>query len=195
MKAPANNLANATDNVVEGLTGNAAFDDPPVEPADLAALNAAMRTAITAADAGGRMQQVAKLNAIKAVRGALRKLASYVEIAADNDLEILLSSGFVEVRTNLAQSPLVQPVILKILNLATTQLLIRLQRVYNAKSFQVQTSLASAGPWVEQGISTQARRIVISDLTPGTVYFVRVRGVGGSTKYSEWSVPVSLMVT
>jgi len=39
------------------------------------------------------------------------------------------------------------------------------------------------------------RRIVLLGLTPGTIYFVRVRAIGGSTGYSEWSVPVSLMCT
>jgi hypothetical protein len=36
---------------------------------------------------------------------------------------------------------------------------------------------------------------VLPDLMPGTIYFVRVRAIGGSTGYSEWSVPVSLMAT
>lgn len=34
-----------------------------------------------------------------------------------------------------------------------------------------------------------------SGLIPGTVYGVRVRGVGGSTQYGPWSATVSLMCT
>jgi hypothetical protein len=64
--------------------------------------------------------------------------ANYVEIQSDNDLETLLSSGFDVVSTNRAQAPLDQLVILEISNLATTQLLIRLQFILNAKSYQVQ---------------------------------------------------------
>jgi Fibronectin type III domain len=92
-------------------------------------------------------------------------------------------------------APLNQPVILDIENLASTQLLIRLQSILNAKSYQVQTAPAANGPWAGAGIYTQARRIVLPGLTPGTIYFVRVRAIGGSTGYSEWSMPVSLMCT
>jgi hypothetical protein len=40
-----------------------------------------------------------------------------------------------------------------------------------------------------------ARRIVLAPVTPGVVYTVHFRAVGGSTKYSEWSDPVSHIAT
>jgi hypothetical protein len=195
MKAPANDLANTTDDVVDGLTGNPAFPTPPMLAADLTALNTALRAAITAADAGGPQQTAAKSKAYAAVTDALRKDANYVEIQSDNDLETLLSSGYDVVSTNRAQAPLDQPLIMEISNLGTTQLLVRLQTVLNAKSYQAQLSTTANGPWQEEGIYTQARRIVLMSLTPGTIYFVRVRAIGGSTGYSEWSVPATLMAT
>jgi len=195
MTAPPNDLANTTDNVVNGMTNNPVYPTPPVLPTDLAPMNATLRSAISAADTGGQQQLAARNKAYKAVTAALRKNANYVEIAADNDLEKLLSSGFTPVNTNHAQAPLDQPTIVDIENLATTQLLIRLLPILNAKSYQAQTGAAAAGPWQEAGIYSQARRIVLTGLTPGTVYFVRVRAIGGSTGYSDWSVPVSLMCT
>jgi hypothetical protein len=36
---------------------------------------------------------------------------------------------------------------------------------------------------------------VILNLTPGTVYGVRVRGIGGSDQYGPWGVAMSLMCT
>ena len=99
------------------------------------------------------------------------------------------------VSTNRASAPLDTPVITQILNNGTTKLLLRLNSILNAKSYQVQIATAANGPWQEAGIYTQARRIVLLGLTPGTIYFVRVRAIGGSTGYSEWSVPVSLMCT
>jgi hypothetical protein len=195
MRASANDLANLADDVVDGLTGNAAFPSPPITVPNITALNTALRAAITAADAGGRMQTAAKNNAYSALTSALRKDANYVEIQSDNDQATLLSSGFDIVSTNRAQSPLDQPVIVAIANLATTQLLIRMLSILNARSYQVQTATAANGPWQEAGIFTQARRIVLPGLTPGTIYFVRARAIGGSTGYSEWSVPVSLMAT
>jgi hypothetical protein len=197
MKAPANDVANLADDVVDGMTGNPAFTTPPppIPVADLTTLNTALRAAITAADAGGPQQTAAKNKAYSAITDALRKNANYVEIQSDNDLETLLSSGFDVVSTNRAQAPLDQPVIMEISNLATTQLLVRLLSILNAKSYQVQLATTVNGPWQEAGIYTQARRIVLLALTPGTVYFVRVRAIGGSTGYSEWSVPANLMAT
>ena len=195
MNAPANDVANLADDVIDGMTGNAAFPAPPILPPALTTLNTTLRAAITAADAGGPVQTAAKNKAYAAVTDALRKDANYVEIQSDNDLETLLSSGYDVISTNRAQAPLDQPVIVEISNLATTQILIRLQSILNAKSYQVQIATTVNGPWQEAGIYTQARRIVLLGLTPGTVYFVRVRAIGGSTGYSEWSVPANLMAT
>ena len=195
IKASANDLANTTDDVIDGMTGNTAFPTPPVPVATLTTLNTTLRNAITAADAGGPQQTAAKNKAYDAVVRALRKDANYVEIQADNDLEILLSSGFDVVSTNRAQSPLDAPVIVDLENLATTKLLLRLTPVLNAKSYNVQVNTNGTAPWQDAGIYTQARRIVLGSLTPGTTYNVRARAIGGSTGYSEWSTPVALMAT
>ena len=195
MNAPANDVANLADDVIGGMTGNAAFPTPPILVANLTTLNTALRTAITAADAGGPQQTAAKYKAYSALTDALRKDANYVEIQSDNDLETLLSSGFNVVSTNRAQAPLDQPVVLQISNLASTQLLVRLETILNAKSYQAQLATTVNGPWTEAGIYTQGRRIVLLGLTPGTVYFVRVRAIGGSNGYSEWSLPATLMAT
>jgi hypothetical protein len=195
MRAPANDLANIADDVVDGMTGNPAFPTPPVLPPDLITLNTTLRSAITAADSGGRQQTAAKKKAYLAVTNALRKNANYVDMQADNDVEVLLSSGYDVVSINRAQVPLDTPTILGLYNQATTQLLLRVLGVLNAKSYQVQISISANGPWQEAGIFTQARRITLTGLTPGTIYFVRVRAIGGSTGYSAWSLPVSLMAT
>jgi hypothetical protein len=42
-------------------------------------------------------------------------------------------------------------------------------------------------------IATKARGIVVPGLTPGAMYDVQVRGIGGTTGYSDWSDPVSHM--
>ena len=38
-------------------------------------------------------------------------------------------------------------------------------------------------------------QITLTGLTTGTVYNVRVRGIGGSTGYSDWSLPLPRIVT
>jgi hypothetical protein len=55
----------------------------------------------------------------------------------------------------------------------------------------VQTN--NGGGWTSAGISTQARKITLHGLTPGQVYSVPSRAIGGSTGYSDWNGPVSHM--
>jgi hypothetical protein len=49
--------------------------------------------------------------------------------------------------------------------------------------------------WQEAGIYTTTQGIFLTNLTPGTVYHVRLRAIGGSTQYSPWSAIVSRMAT
>jgi hypothetical protein len=67
--------------------------------------------------------------------------------------------------------------------------------VLNARSYQSQISTDGGKTWTDMGDSTGARRIVLEPVIPGTVYTVRFRAVGGSTKYSAWSDPVSHIAT
>jgi hypothetical protein len=80
-------------------------------------------------------------------------------------------------------------------NLATTQLLARSLAADNAVAYELRLSTDGGKTWFSGGISRQARRIVLSNLTPGTVYDVSARGIGGSTGYSDWCPKVSLMCT
>jgi hypothetical protein len=180
--------------VAQCLANSAAFPTPPVKPADLTALDVTFRDAIAAATRDPQ-DTAAKDKAREAVLDALRKNANYVESIANHDLEMLLSSGYYANSTNHAQSPLDPPAITELSNLAGTQLLLRVTPVTNARSYQVQTSLNGNGAWAEAGIYTQARRIVLTNLTPGTVYNARARAIGGSTGYSDWSKAASQMAT
>ena len=47
--------------------------------------------------------------------------------------------------------------------------------------------------WQTVGIFTQARKIVLDNLTPGATYTVQDRAIGGITGSSDWSDPVSHM--
>jgi hypothetical protein len=182
-------------NVVASLTGNPSFPTPPVTLADLGVLVTAFHNAVLAALPGGIQLTAAKNAARDALLDALRKIASYVQGIANHSLDMLLTSGFYANSTNRAQSPLITPVITGLENLATTKLLVRLTPVTNARSYNVQTNTNGNGAWADAGIYTQARRIVLGSLTPGTTYNIRARAIGGSTGSSDWSAPVSLMAT
>jgi hypothetical protein len=47
--------------------------------------------------------------------------------------------------------------------------------------------------WHPAGDFSQVGRIVVKDLTLGTVYTFQVRAMGGNTGYSDWINPVSHM--
>ena len=205
-----------TRNHIVCMTGNLAFPNPPVpvlppptvnaaQPGgqstaaadgetDMTTLEEIFEAAITAANNGGPQQTAAKEAARAAVLDALRKNANYVQTVANHNLDVLLSSGFSATSTNRASAPLDQPAIATIENLGTTKLLVRATPILNARNYQVQMS-TGAGAWQDAGIFPQARRIVLESLTPGTIYNVRLRALGGSTGYSDWCVAAALMAT
>jgi hypothetical protein len=184
-------LNDFTLNVVASLTGNASYPTPPVTLADLGTLQATFQDAVTAAAQGGKQLTAVKNAARVALVDALRKIATYVQGIASQDVAVLLTSGFQANSTNRVRVPLEVPVILSILNEFTGTLTLRLQPVTNARMYQARaTAGGTVLPTVE---STAARRILMPNLTPGTVYTLQCRALGGATGYSDWSDPVSHM--
>jgi len=47
--------------------------------------------------------------------------------------------------------------------------------------------------WVAAGYFTDPRNVTLVNLTPGTMYNIRVRVHGSSNQISDWSDPVSHM--
>jgi hypothetical protein len=74
------------------------------------------------------------------------------------------------------------------------QLVINLQAVPNAKSYQLQY-YAGDGTLLDMGIFPNTRNILISNTVAGTTYSARIHAVGGSTHYSPWSAVMTLMST
>jgi hypothetical protein len=188
---PDSELDEFTGAVVAGLTGNAAFPTPAVSIADLTAAQTAFENAMTAMSQGGTQATATKNAAREALVALLRTEANYVQLAGKNDLPTLLSSGFLVNSTSKTQSPLSTPTIVGIDNEMSTQLVARVEGVDNARAYEAQVK--NGGGWLPAGIFTQSRRMILTNLTPGTTYSVQVRAVGGSTGYSDWSDPVSHM--
>lgn len=179
-------------NIVVSLTGNAAFPAPLVPLATLGAAQSAFHDALLAAAQGGKQLTAVKTEKRAALETALRSEAGYVQAIAGQNLSALLSSGYEAASTNRAQSALPAPVIVGLDNGMTSQLILRMQPVANAKSYEVQTK--NGGGWTPAGVFTQSRGVVLPGLTPGQNYSVQARAIGGSTGYSDWSDPVSHMV-
>jgi hypothetical protein len=179
-------LGDFTDNIIASMTGNVSFPTPTVPLTGLTAQRATFGTAVTNAAQGGKQLTAIKNAAKKTLITMLRKIAAYVQSIAGQDVVVLLSSGYQANSTNRTRSPLDIPTILSILNNASTQLAVRLQPVDNARAYQVRYSVVG-GAWLPIVDSTQARQIILENLTPGTTYTAQARAVGGSTGYSDWS--------
>ena len=180
--------------VIVCLKNNLLFASLPVALTVLQSLQTALQDAITASAQGGTVNTALKNEAQDAMISALRQTAAYIQsVAPTLTLSQVLTSGFDVVNPNTTPMPLEQPVF-TLDNSTTAQLAVYLQALTNAKAYQVQFS-TGAGLWLEAGIYPNTKNIVLKNLTPGTTYNVRIRAVGGSTQYSDWSVTVSLMAT
>ena len=178
-------------NVVGKLAGNPLFPTPPVSVAALGDAQQLYHLAVLAAQGGGVMSTATKNERRAELESLLRQDASYVQGQTGQNLSGLLSSGFEASSTNRTQVPLLAPVIHSLENAPEHQVIVRLAPVANAKSYEVQKK--NGGGWEAAGVYGSTRGIVLAGFTPGQVYAVQVRAVGGSLKYSDWSQPASLM--
>jgi hypothetical protein len=189
---PDDSLDDFAGGVIAGVTANLAFPAPPVAVAQLATLKTALEHARIAQSQGGPTATAAKNNAREALVDALRKDANYVENESDNDLAVLLSSGYQAASTNRAQAPLEKVQIIEVDHSQSGQLKLRIKPVANAKGFdgRIKSGTDDYGP--PQSFAS-SRAIVFPNLTPGTTYTMQARAVGGSTGLGDWSDPISHM--
>ena len=186
-----------TETVISNMTGNTSFTTPPLTMAALQALLDTFAAAIGDKAQGGTAATSAKNDARAALVDALRQIAMYVQVTSNNNLTMLLTSGFQAANTNRAQTPLDQPVIGDLINGNSGELVVRLKPVINAHAYEARFAVigtgGTPGPWQNGGTFISTRNLTLTGLTPGTTYIVEVRAIGGSTGHSDWSNAVSRM--
>ena len=179
-------LDSFTENVHNKMTGNPAFPTPPLSLSALALLNTAFTNALSAARKGSVESTTLKNAARADLIAGLRQIANYVQITADT-VAILESSGFYAVNLSHTQTELPAPVITSVVNKTSGQLKVNTKAVPNAKSYEARVSVNGAAP-VSAGAYPNSRSILLTGLTPGTVYVIQIRAVGGSTGWQRLSV-------
>ena len=202
-------FAAASDHVLEETAGHvlvslyanaAIYPTPPVTAPALQAALTAFTDAIAARAQGGTAATAFKDEKRSALVALLQHLAMYVQMTIQANpaygLAELLLSGFDAASTSRAQYPLATPSIHKIENTGAGRLTLRVTAVAGARNYEVQHQVLTGGvpgPWQSAGMFQSTRTMAVTGLTAGTVYNFQVRGVGGSTGYSEWSDPVAHM--
>ena len=120
---------------------------------------------------GGKLATACKNACRQTLVDQLKKLAYYVQVQCDNDLALLLSSGFDSVSMNRARVQLPQPAITRIENGMSGQTVLDAEANPNARSWQAEYALivegGSYGPSIAVAPGTDSRRILAENLIPG----------------------------
>jgi hypothetical protein len=177
------------------LYAEPAFTGIPVPAATLDAATTAFYDAKAAQASGGKAATAEKNNKRAALETLLKELALYVQVASNNNLAMLLSSGFESVSTNRARLPLSKPKVLRVVTGMTGQALVTLSTENNVRGCEVKVAEldenGTPGEFRPVVFSTSSRNIAVNELTPGKMYVIMGRTLGGATTYSDWSDQVA----
>lgn len=190
---PDSRLPEFGSGVKDGLTNNLSLPEPPVTPAELTVLINTFNGYLAKGRYAGRLNTSGKKAARLDLVVALNKDASYVDIACNGDLTILLSSGFLPVSTNRAQTVLSAPQVLAVEYGQKGELKPRVKADLNAKSFVGRIKEVGGSEYGPSISFPNSRAILFRGLKSGLEYMMQLCAIGGSTGQSDWSEPVTKM--
>src|SRR6266581_7759773 len=185
--------------VVDGMTNNPKFQNPPINPADLKT-QIEIFASLIAASADGSKKVITERNKQRAVVvKMLRQLGHWVEANCNDDPALLQSSGFQQQATPVRTppQPLDGPPTFKLENGPNSgQAVMRGKPVPKAVSYTARYaplgSDGKPGSWTELSPVTVIRSITVNSLTPGTTYAFQMRALGRAG-YTNWSDSVTRM--
>jgi hypothetical protein len=192
------NLLSRLDAVVKGLDGNTAYPNPSVDLATAKAAGALYSAALADALDGGKKAVVARNKQRENVIQILRQLAHYVELNCKNDVGTFLSSG-VELATKNPPQPLTPPMIRKVAHGNAGQLLVSVDPLKGAYSYEVRFGMSGANgsqpaSWQSIGFTSARSAVTVDNLTAGTVYVFQARALG-PLGYSDYGHAVAYMAS
>jgi len=181
--------------IYNGMNNNAVFASPTVAMALLQTAQLLLHNSIGPAKTNGHAAVVAKAAARADLILKLRSLAKYIEELPGITPVIAATSNFVLITpsTHTPTTPNV-PVIVKVYNMATTKLGVKIQMRGKFRVLEYRVTTAGKAPQIV-ATSTDTRDAVLPDLLPGVLYVVECRAVAGKHLASEWSDPVAHMCT
>jgi hypothetical protein len=188
-------LLTFTDGVDTGLEGNAAYPTLPTTAplTDLLAAKDALGVAIPKAKQGGPMDTAHKNSMQSNLIALLYILANYVEGACNQDLETLLSSGFLAANQERRREALVKLESVTVKSGAMEGQIVAAVKppVKNCSLYEGRAMAEGSTTWLPSAFTSDSRHIIFNNLTPGTLYSIEICAHGGLTGASEWSDAVS----
>ena len=198
-KSPTDNLASANAVHLGIYTDPADYPTPPVDEATFKGTIDTLSTKITAALDGGRKAIAERNHQEQVVIKMMRQLGRYAEEACKDDMPTFLKSGFHAAYTVRAGSQPLSKYIRKITpGKNSGQLQVAPVAVDGADAYEIQcvpTVNGAPGTPVTQLVTKTRPAATIAGLTPGTTYTIQVRSFADSTGFSDWSDPVTRIVT
>jgi hypothetical protein len=187
-------LGEFAQNVHDGIVANGSFPTGGITAVGFQTDITSFITTAAHAVKGSDTDRANRDNARAALTVDLDALADWTDLTADGDVSIITAFGFEPTATTRSTSVLAVPRINSVINYANTKLKLLVGNVPKAHGFEVQVS-SGTGPWVLQASFPSTRNMILENLVPGTLYNIRVRALGGSTGYSEWSSVATCMCT
>ena len=192
-------LVSRSNAVCNGLTGNPAYPNPPI---DMAAFKSAIDSyTASIADAldGSKKAIVERGKQREALIKVLRSLGHYVESHCKDDLATFLSSGFEAAsHTRTAAQPLPPAAILRVDQGNTGQLLVSIKPLPKARSYELRYAPLGTGgtpsSWAYATFTSARKAAPVNGLSPGTTYAFQVRALG-RLGYTDWSDSATRMST
>lgn len=173
------------------LYGAAGFTTVPVTATVLEAATDAFSNAKAAQTNGGKAATAEKNNKREELVKMLKQLAYYVQITSDDDLAMVLSTGFEPVSTNRAQSPLAKPSIDRLVPGMQGTMLATVTREKAARGCEIRVAQVGSdgapGEFRAPFFSGTTRNVKVENLVPGALFALQARAMGGSTGSSDWS--------
>ena len=180
--------------IIAALTGNADFTTPVPSLAAVAAAADAVEAADTAVlNNGGKQDYLARSLRAQELRDMLLLLGAYVQVTSGGDPEKILSAGYPYRKAAEPVGPLPAPENLRVtFSKFSGQLDLAWDRVPGRMFYEGQWN--QADPGVEDDwkglVNLSDNTYTVKGLTPGKLYYFRVRGVGAAGP-GPWSDPAS----
>ncbi len=191
--------------IVTALTANSDYPEPwAVQVSTLAQLTAAYnnyQTYYHASLSHDTIKITLRNTARDTLTTELKRLVPYLELVAEGDVNILMTTGY-DMRKDLAHIPsnviLPAPDDFRVIQgTKSGSLDVHVAKLAGAGSYEVQLALTDPdieSNWHHALSSINGSHILLETLTVGQTYWVRVRAISATTGAGAWTVSIKIIV-